>query len=118
MVLTYGICDQAVKRILIVLEMPELSLGENKKKQVAIIQFRMNKCCGYFGCNFQIKNRPFTTRVTNVIEAGFTEGRNLTVISQIRVDYETEIPGEVNWYQTFYWRVSLSYAVLCIVAKR
>ena len=37
---------------------------------------------------------------TKVIEAGFTEGRNLIVIGQVRVDYETEIPGKVNWHQT------------------
>ena len=34
--------------------------------------------------------------VTNVIEADFTEGRNLIVIGQVRVDYETEISGKVN----------------------
>ena len=35
-----------------------------------------------------------------MIEAGFTEGRNLIVIGQVRVNDETEIPGKVNWCQT------------------
>ena len=60
----------------------------------------MNKCCSYFGCSFQIKIRPYSTKVTNVIEAGFTEGRNLIVIRQIRVNYETKLPDYVNWCQT------------------
>ena len=33
-------------------------------------------------------------------EAGFTEGRKLIVIGQVRVDYETEIHDKVNWCQT------------------
>ena len=49
---------------------------------------------------FQIKIRLYATEVTNVIEAGFTEGRNLIAVRQIRIDYETEIPGKVNWCQT------------------
>ena len=32
-------------------------------------------------------------------EPGFTDGRNSIVIRQIRVGYETEIPGKVNWCQ-------------------
>ena len=35
-----------------------------------------------------------------MIEAGFTEGRNLIVIGQVRVNYESEISGKVNWCQT------------------
>ena len=35
-----------------------------------------------------------------MIEAGFAEGRNMIVVRQIRVDYETKIPGKVNWCQT------------------
>ena len=31
--------------------------------RVAIIQFRMNKCCGYCGCNFQIKIRPYYHKI-------------------------------------------------------
>ena len=80
------------------LETTKFRLGQTKIKRVAIIQFRMNKCCGYCGCSFQIKIRPYATQVTNVIEAGFTEGGNLIVIGQ--VNYETEISGKVNWYQT------------------
>ena len=34
------------------------------------------------------------------MRAGFTKGRNLIVIGEVRVDYETEIPGKVNWCQT------------------
>ena len=75
-------------------------LRESRIKQLAIIQFRMSKCCGYRRCNFQIKIKPCATMVTNVIAAGFTEGRNLIVIKQVRIDYETEIPGKVNWCQT------------------
>ena len=56
----------------------------------------MNKCCGYRGCSFKIKIRPYAMQVTNVIEPGFTEGRNLIVIRRVRVDYETDIPGKVN----------------------
>ena len=46
---------------------------------------------GYCRCSFQIKTRPYATVVTNVREAGFTEGRNLIVIEQMRINYETEI---------------------------
>ena len=65
----------------------------------------MNKYCGYFGCSFQFKVRPYATTlpylsITNVIEVGFNEGRNLIVIGQVRLDYETEIAGKVNWCQS------------------
>ena len=43
--------------------------------------------------------RPYATEVRNVIEAGSTEGRNFIAIRQIGADYETEIPGKVNWCQ-------------------
>ena len=33
-------------------------------------------------------------------EAGFTEGKNLIVIGQVRVNCETEISGKANWCQT------------------
>ena len=45
-------------------------------------------------------SKSYATKVTNVIETGFTECRNLIVIGQVRVDYETEISGKVNWCQT------------------
>ena len=35
-----------------------------------------------------------------MVEASFTEGRDMIVIRQVSVDYETEIPGKVNWCQT------------------
>ena len=35
-----------------------------------------------------------------MIEAGFTQGRNLIMIGQVRVDYETELRGKVNSFQT------------------
>ena len=60
----------------------------------------MNRCCGYCGCSFQIKIRPYTTEVTDVREAGFTQGRNLIVIGQLGVDYETKIIDKVNCSQT------------------
>lgn len=60
----------------------------------------MNKCCGYCGSSFQIKIRSYATEVTNVIKAGFTEGRNLVVIGQVRVNDETEISGKLNWCET------------------
>ena len=60
----------------------------------------MNKYFGYCGCSFQIKIRSYATDVTNVVEAGFTEGRNPIVIRQVKVGYETEIPGKVHWCQT------------------
>ena len=59
------------------LETAEFGLGQTKIKRGAIIQFRMNKCCGYCGCSFQIKIRLYATEVTNVIEAGFSEARNV-----------------------------------------
>ena len=40
-----------------------------------------------------MKTRPYATGVTYVIETGFTERRNLIVIGQVRVDYESKIPG-------------------------
>ena len=76
------------------LETTEFSLGQAKLERVAIVQLRVNKCCGW---SFQIKIRLYATEITNVIEASFTESRNLIVIGQIRVDYETAIPGKVNW---------------------
>ena len=45
---------------------------------------------------FKIRTGPYATEVTNVIEACFTEGRNLIMTGQVRFDYETEIPGKVN----------------------
>ena len=98
--MTFGVCYHVAKSISDELEMTDFSLGQTKIEGVAIIQFTMNKCCGYCGCNFIIKVRPYATEVMNVIEAGLTEGRNLIVIGQVRVDYETEIPGKVNWCQT------------------
>ena len=44
--------------------------------------------------------RSYATHVTNVIEAGFTEGRNMIVLGQVRVDYEIEMSGKVNWCKT------------------
>ena len=85
------------KSILDELETTEFSLAQTKIKRVAIIKFRMNKCCSYCGCSFQIKMRPCATEVTNVIEAGFTEGRNLIVIGQVRVDYETDVWISLLW---------------------
>ena len=41
------------------------------------------------------------SRITNMINVGFTEGRNLIVIRQAGVNYETEIPGKVNWCQIY-----------------
>ena len=97
--MTIGVCYHAVKSILDELETTEFSLGQAKIKRVAIIQFRIIKCCGFCGCSFQINIRPYATEVTNVTEAGFTKNRNLIVIGQVRVDYETEILGKVNWCQ-------------------
>ena len=82
------------------METIKFSLGQIKIERVAIIQFRMNKCSGYCGCSFEIQIRPYATEVTNVTEAGFTEGRNLIVIEQVETDYETEIAGKMNWCQT------------------
>ena len=33
------------------------------------------------------------------MEAGFTEGRHLIAIGQVKVTDETEISGQVNWFQ-------------------
>ena len=73
--MTFGVCYHATRSILDELETTEFSLGQTKIKRAAIIHFvnfKMNKCCGYCGCSFQIKIRPYATKVTNVIEAGFT----------------------------------------------
>ena len=51
--MTLGVCYYAAKSILDELETTEFSLGQTKIERVAIIQFRMNKCCGYCGCSFQ-----------------------------------------------------------------
>ena len=98
--MTFGVCCNAASSISDELEMTKFRLGQTKIERVAIIQFRMNKYCGYCGSSFQIKIRSYATEVTNVIKAGFTEGRNLIVIGQVRVNYETEISGKVNWCQT------------------
>ena len=45
--MTFGVCYHAAKNILDKLEATEVSLGKTKIKRVAIIQFRLNKCCGY-----------------------------------------------------------------------
>ena len=63
--MTFGVCYHVAKSILDELETTEFSLGEGKIKRVAIIQFRMNKCCGYCGCRFQIKVRPYATEFTS-----------------------------------------------------
>ena len=98
--MTISVDYHAAKGILDEWQTTDFSLGQTKIKRVTIIQFRMSKYGGFRGCSFQIKIRPYATEVTNVIEAGFTEGRNLIVIGQTRVVYETEIHGKVNWYQT------------------
>ena len=98
--MTFGDCYHAAKIILDELETTEFSLKQTKIERIAIIQFRVNKWCGYCGCSFQIKMRSYATEVANVIEAGFTEGKNLVVIGQIRVYYETEIRGKVNRCET------------------
>ena len=99
-IMTFGVCYYTAKSILDELETTEFSLGQTMIKRVAIIQFRMDKCCGDCGCRFQIKIWPYATGVMNVIEADFTEGRNLIMIGQVRVNYETEISGKVNRCQT------------------
>ena len=55
------------------LDVTEFSVGQTKIKRVAKIQFIMNKGCGYCGCSFQIKIKPYVTEVTSVIESDFTE---------------------------------------------
>ena len=99
-IVTYGVCCQTAESIRDELETTNFSLGPTKISRVATIQFRMNKCYGYCGCSFKIQIKPYAMEVTNVIEAGFTEARNLIVIGQVRVNYETKISGKVNWYQT------------------
>ena len=98
--MTFSVCYHTAESILDELETTKFRLGQTKIERVAIIQFRMNECCGYCGCSFQIKIRPYATEVTNVIEAGFTEGRNLIVIGQVRVNDEAEISGKVNCCET------------------
>ena len=88
-IMTFGVCYHTVKSILDELDTTKFRLGQTKIETVAIIQLGMNKCCGYCGCSFQIKIRPYATEVTNVIEAGFTDGRNLIVIGQVSVKYGT-----------------------------
>ena len=84
MVMTLGGCDHGAESILDLLETPEFSLGETKIKLVAVIKLRMNKCCGYWWMQFSNQYiRPRPTTVASVNEAGFTEGRNLTVIRQV-----------------------------------
>ena len=78
--MAFGVRYYTGKSILDMLETPEFSLGETKIKWVAIIQFRMNKYFSYCGYRFQNNIQPYATEVTNVIEARFTEGRNLIMI--------------------------------------
>ena len=99
-IMTFRVCYHTAKSILDLLETTKFSLGQIKIRRVAIIQFIMSKCCGSCGCSFPIKIGPYATKVTNAIETGFTEGRNLIVIGQVKADYETKIPGKVNWCQT------------------
>ena len=55
MLMTLGVYYNANKSILDELETIEFRLGQTKLERVAIIQFRMNKCCSHCGCSFQIK---------------------------------------------------------------
>ena len=45
--MTLGVFYHAAKSILDELETTEFSLGQTKIRRVAIIQFRMNKCCSF-----------------------------------------------------------------------
>ena len=70
--MTLSVYYHADKSIFSELETTEFNLGQTKIEGVAIIQFKMNKCCGHSGCRFQIKIRPYATEVTNAIETCFT----------------------------------------------
>ena len=48
----FNVCYHVAKSILDELETTEFSLGLTQIKRATIIQFRINKCCGYRGCRF------------------------------------------------------------------
>jgi hypothetical protein len=80
MVATFFVCNHTGQSILDVLETLKFNFGETEIERVAIIKFGMDKCRGYSGCSFQVKIRPYATKVPNMIEAGFAEGRNLMMV--------------------------------------
>ena len=45
-IMTFRVCYHVAKSILDELEATEFSLGQAKRERVAIIHFRINKCCG------------------------------------------------------------------------
>ena len=46
-IMTFGVCNNTAKSILDLLETTKFRLGQTKIERVAMIQLRMNKCCGY-----------------------------------------------------------------------
>ena len=94
------VCYHAAKSILDDFKTTEVSLGQTKIKRVAIVQFRMNKCCGYCGCSFKFKTRLYATEVTNVIEAGVLRAVLLLWYDKLQSTMRPRFLAKWTWCQT------------------